>query len=152
MSDEYADESTMSEDEIILTPDFSDALDMSPVPEGEYPVQITKVQGPVWPKGTSADNPFKENGDPAYPMLVVYTEVINMPGFENRRLVPWRGALAGEYAGFLLEALKAFDPSYEKGQPINKQAMVGQTAVAVVEETTYEGRQSNNIARFKPLA
>ncbi len=146
-----SDEETMI-DEPILTPDFTDAVDFEVVPEGRYPVRVVKVEGPIWPKGSSAENPFRESGQQAHPMLVVSLEIFNRPDLgEHRRLKPWRAALSGEYAGFLLDGMRAIIPGYQKGDQIVKAELIGATCTAVVSEDIYDGKPTNNVDRLVEL-
>ena len=84
-------------------------------------------------------------------MLVLGLEVINMPGYERRRLRPWRGALSGEYAGFTKGVLRALMPGYQPGQGVNRAQLIGKTGLAVVESEMYQGNPTNRIANILPL-
>lgn len=151
-----SDQNYASPDGMMLTPDFSEARDRSLVPGGDYPCRIIALDGPVWPKGSDPVTHLKDNGEPAYPMMIFKVEIIDLPGHENHDLPWFYASMAGPYAGFSLAALQAFNPDYTKGDPINKAEWTGLTAIAVVEEGIYNNpdtgtqQKTNNIARFRP--
>jgi len=145
--EELADE-VVEDEELVLKPDFEEATDFEPVPAGEYPVKVVDVDFNVWPRGTDAEHPVKPNGEAAYPMTVFHLEIVEMPGFEHRRLVPFRAAQSGPWSGFLLSTLKALVPGYVKGAPIRKSDLIGKLGTAIVRERMYEGEKTNDVRRI----
>lgn len=151
MSPDYEENRAIVEDVDVLTPDFGDAIDFEPVPAGTYTVQVRSVEGPIWPKGFGPDNRMTSFGTEKHPYVRFNLDVVQMPGFENRRL-RFQAAYSGEYAGFLLEALRALKPDYQKGDPVPKEELIGTMAQAVVEEDMHEGRKVNNVRRLMPMS
>lgn len=143
-----SNEETGRAEGMLLTPDFSEARDYTPVPAGFYPALVIDIDPEVWPKGTSREVPTKANGERAYPMVVIHTKIVDMPQYAERYLAPFRAASAGPNAGFLLSAIRAFKPDYKKGDPINLNELIGGRVQAEVTTGMWEGRETNNVRRL----
>ena len=50
--------------DMLVQPDFSEAMEFIVVEPGDYPVKVVDAKF-AWPKGATAENPVKANGEQA---------------------------------------------------------------------------------------
>lgn len=122
-----------------VTVDFSDVQDFEPVPEGEYPVLIEKVN---YVEAATEDK-FDYMG---------WELTISDGEYQNRKL--WLNTSFSPKALFklkeVLENLDLYDDELdidydEDAMIVTTPELSGLPAIAVVEESTYNNRPTNNV-------
>lgn len=108
--------------ETLITPDFSEEIDMTPVPAGSYNARITGVEQRV---GKTSGNPY----------LNWTAEVVGAKDTkQNGKLVYFMTMYTGKAAGQIKELWKAATgETPAAGQPWNPQTLMGREISVLVE-------------------
>lgn len=128
----------------ILTPDTSQAQEMTPIEPGPYPSKITAAE----PGLSKTSNP-----------KIVVTFSITVNGKERTRTahIPVTGAGAGGFdallraTGFTELADQYKDPAFQPKPAFDTDSLIGQTLIVVVDSQLYNNEVRDQLKTYLPM-
>ena len=126
----------------ILTPDTSEQLDLSPIPAGVYPADITKTEAGI----------SKSSGAPK----LVAGLSVTVDGKKKPRTAHL--VISGPGSGTFDQLLRAAgmeeladaykNPAVQPKPPFDTDSLVGKTVNVIIEEQIYNGQKGDQIRGF----